>query len=122
MRAHFGDTEFSSGIGYGYTRGRFLAVLDLYKSRLRRDNGLMHVVLTALDSSASSAYLILGLILFAGSTLARRLMADPNSQVGDEDMEEGVTVRIRSKKVVPIHRTSTVRQYVAPVNQRVSNY
>src|ERR1035437_9105299 len=85
-------------------------------------NGLMHVVLVTLDSLGPSVYTIFGLVLIFGSSLIRRLAFEPTPQVSDAGRRDGVEVRIRSKKVVPINRALRVAQRAPFPDWRVGNF
>jgi hypothetical protein len=92
------------------------------KEPTRDHNGLMHVVLVTLDSLGPSVYTIFGLVLIFGSMVVRRLAIEPTSQFADAGRCDGVEVRIRSKKVVPINRNTHVSQHAAFPVRRVGNY
>ena len=82
----------------------------------------MHVVLVTLNSLGPSVYTIFGLVLIFGSMVVRRLAIEPTSQFADAGRRDGVEVRIRSKKVVPINRNTRVSQRAAFPARRVGNY
>jgi hypothetical protein len=82
----------------------------------------MHVVLVTLDSLGPSVYIIFGLVLIFGSSLIRRLAFEPTPQVSDAGRRDGVEVRIRSKKVVPINRNTRVAQRAPFPDWRVGNF
>ena len=82
----------------------------------------MHVVLVTPDSLGPSVYLIFGLVLIFGSRLVRSLAFEPTSQVSDAGRRDGVEVRIRSKKVVPINRNTCVSRRAAFPCRGVGNY
>jgi hypothetical protein len=82
----------------------------------------MQAVIAALGSLGASVYAVFGLVLVFGSMVARRLAIGPASKAADSGSRDGVEVRIRSKKVVPINRnTRSSRRPVFQV-RRVGNY
>ncbi len=81
----------------------------------------MHDVFVTLNSLEVSAYVISGMALILLSLVVRRVAIEPN-EVADTDRRDGVAVRVRSKKVVPINRNAHAWQRpVFPV-RRVGNY
>ena len=73
----------------------------------------MNVVLATLDSQGSSAYLVLGLGLILGAWLVQRLTFVHTRQAADAAGRDGVSVRVRSRKVVSIDGYTRASQRAA---------
>jgi predicted solute-binding protein len=82
----------------------------------------MHVVIATLGSLGASVYAVFGLAFVFGSMAVRRLAIEPTSKVADASSRDGVKVRIRSKKVVPINRNTRLSRRPVFQVRRVGNY
>jgi hypothetical protein len=81
----------------------------------------MHWVVAALFSSSPSIYLIFGLIMLFGSTLARRLIFKPSSGVANAGNGPDAGGRIRNRNVVPINRSARSPKPIDLASRRLSN-
>jgi hypothetical protein len=79
-------------------------------------------MLAALDSSAPTPYLVFGLILFLGFTLARNLTLKSGRAVTHTARRQQVHARVPSSKVVSIRPAARATSRSVPAKQRVSGY